>query len=311
MFPVTAVGAAVSASVTDGATSVLEQRSTKQVPAHRNALSVRLIFDLLHRPMWLIAIVLDVLGVVFQIVALHFGALALVQPILVCDLIFAVLIAAAVRHRRPDRVILAGAFCCAAGLAWFLAAARPQGGRATVALADAIPLGIGLAAVLAVCLALAWAGPRTIRPIMLALACGVAYGVTAFLFKLLSDGSAGGAAGLLRQWPLWAVVVVGPLGFLLNQSAFQAGTSIAPVLSVITAADPLVSIGIAHQWLRESIAGGPVNVTMEVAALVVMIAGIVALAHRAPQAAPQPADTRNGSPQRPRPAVPGTSQDRA
>src|ERR1035438_4388490 len=210
MFPVTAVGAALAASVTDGATAVLEQRSTKQVPARRNALSVLLIFDLLHRPMWLIAISLNLLGVAFQIVALHFGALALAR-----------------------------------------------------------------------------AGPRPLRPLMLALGCGICYGVMAFLFKLLSAGSAGGFTGLLRQWPLWAVVVVGPLGFLLNESALQAGILIAPVLSVITAADPLVSIGIAHQWLHESIADGPLNVTMEATSLALMIAGIVVLAHRAPQVAQQ------------------------
>jgi hypothetical protein len=117
--------------------------------------------------------------------------------------------------------------------------------------------------------------------------------------------AAGLAWFLAVAGPLWAVIVVGPLGFLLNQSAFQAGTSIAPVLSVITAADPLVPIGTAHQWLHESIAGGPVNVTMEVAALVVMIAGIIVLAHRAPQAVQQPADTVHGLPR----PVPGRFND--
>ena len=79
-------------------------------------------------------------------------------------------------------------------------------------------------------------GPAT----LLGLACGVCYGVTAFLFELLSGGH-GGFVGLLERWPLWAVIVIGPLGFLLNQSAYQAGVMVSPVLSVITAADPLVS----------------------------------------------------------------------
>jgi drug/metabolite transporter (DMT)-like permease len=275
-------------------TAVLEQRSTKQVPTRRSALSPRLIFDLLHRPLWLLAIGLNLLGVALQILALHFGALALVQPILVCDLIFAVMIAAAFRRRWPDRVILIGVLCCAGGLAWFLAVARPHGGTATVSLASVAPLGAALAAVLVGSLAVARAGPGTIRPIMLALGCGVCYGVMAFLFKLLSAGSGHGFIGLLGQWPLWVVIVVGPLGFLLNESALQAGALVAPVLSVITAADPLVSIGIADQWLHESIAGGPVNVVMEVVALAVMVTGIVVLAHRAPQVAPPGPDTGAG-----------------
>jgi hypothetical protein len=46
------------------------------------------------------------------------------------------------------------------------------------------------------------------------------------------------------------LLLVGPAGVLLNQNAFQAGILISPVLAVITTADPLISIGIAHFWLR-------------------------------------------------------------
>lgn len=286
MFPVMAVGGALGASATDGITAVLDERSTKQVEVHRSAVSVGLIFALLHRPLWLLAISLNIVGVVFQVVALRFGPLALVQPILVCDLIFAVFFGAAFRHRKPDRVMLIGVACCAGGLGWFLAVARPHGGTTTVSVAEAIPLGIAVAALLVMCLTAARFGHRMVRPIMLALACGVCYGVTAFLIKLLTGGGTGGFVGLLQHWPLWAVVVVGPLGFLLNQSAYQAGVMVSPVLSVITAADPIVSITLAHLVLNEQLAAGPVNVTMEVIAFAVMIVGIVTLAHRAPQVAP-------------------------
>jgi hypothetical protein len=81
------------------------------------------------------------------------------------------------------------------------------------------------------------------------------------------------------------VVIVGPLGFLLNQSAFQAGVLIAPVLAINTALDPLVSIGIARVWLDESFASSPADLAVEALALTVMTGGIVALAHRAPQVA--------------------------
>jgi drug/metabolite transporter (DMT)-like permease len=287
MFPVIAVGGALGASATDGITAVLDERSTKQVAVHRSAVSVGLIFALLRRPLWLLAISLNIVGVVFQIVALRFGPLALVQPIMVCDLIFAVYFGALFRHHKPDRVMLIGVACCAGGLGWFLAVARPHGGTSTISVAEAIPLGIAIAALLAACLAVARFGHRMVRPLMLGLACGVCYGVTAFLFKLLTAGGHGGFVGLLERWPLWAVIVIGPLGFLLNQSAYQAGVMVSPVLSVITAADPLVSITLAHVVLHEQLAGGPVNITMEVLAFAVMIVGIVTLAHRAPVVAPK------------------------
>ncbi len=43
-------------------------------------------------PLWLTALLADVGGVGLQVVALHFGALALVQPLLVSGLLFALLL---------------------------------------------------------------------------------------------------------------------------------------------------------------------------------------------------------------------------
>ena len=86
----------------------------------------------------------------------------------------------------------------------------------------------------------------------------------------------------LRQWPLYMLLIVGPIGFLLNQDAFQAGRLISPVLAIITTVDPLVSICIAHFWLKEKVASAPGDIAAEVISLAVMAGGIVALAHRAP-----------------------------
>ena len=281
MFPVPAVLVTLAAAVLFGLSTVLEQRSTKQVPV-RGALSPRLLLDLAKRRMWLVALGIQITGNVLQVVALHIGPLALVQPLLVCDLLFAVLFAAAAWHRPPDRVLLGGVICCAAGVACFLAVARPGGGHRTVSGAAVLPGAVILVAVMAVCLAAAQWGPRSIRPLWLALACGVDFGITAFLLKLVPDTLPEGFSDPLRQWPLYALVIIGPLGFLLNQDALQAGPLISPVLAVITTVDPLVSIGLAHVWLDEKIASSPLDLAAEGISLTVMTAGIIALAHRAP-----------------------------
>lgn len=285
MSEVITIVLALLAALSFAVAGVLEQRTTKQVP-QRRAMSPKLLVDLAHRPLWLAAIGATIAGSALQITALHFGPLALVQPILVCDLLFAVMLAAfLLRRRAPDTVMLAGCACCAGGLALFLAVARPGGGRETVTLAAVLPLAVALAVVLAGCLVAASRGSRRLRPLALALACGVTYGVTAFLLKLVTHSLSEGFSQPLRQWPLYAVLIVGPVGFLLNQSAFQADILLAPVLAIITTADPLVSIGIAHLWLNESFASAPADIAAEVIGLVVMAGGIIALAHRAPQAA--------------------------
>jgi hypothetical protein len=178
--------------------------------------------------------------------------------------------------------MLAGVICCAAGIAGFLAVAHPSGGRKTVTFMSILPLVVALAAVLACCLAAARWGPRRIRPMWLALACGVDFGVTAFLLKVVPDTWPEGFGDPLRQWPLYLLLIVGPIGFLLNQDAFQAGRLIAPVLAIITTVDPLVSICIAHFWLKEKVASAPGDIAAEVISLAVMAGGIVALAYRAP-----------------------------
>lgn len=278
---VLAVLVSLVAAAVLGFSSFLEFRTTKQVP-RRRPLSLRLLLDLAAQPRWLVAIGVNIIGSALQVVALHFGPLALVQPVLVCNLLFAVLLAVAAGHRPSDRVMLAGVICCAAGVAGFIAVARPHGDKETVAFAAVLPLIAALAVVVAGCLALARWGARTLRPIWLALACGADFGVTAFLLKLVPDTLPEGFGEPLRQWPLYLLVIVGPLGFLLNQDAFQAGTLIAPVLAVMTSVDPLTSIGIAHVWLDEKIASTPLDLAAEACSLAIMTIGIVALAHRAP-----------------------------
>src|SRR5215469_8805811 len=286
MDTVMTVGLGLVAATAFGAAAVLEERSTKQVP-QRAALSPRLLVDLVRRPLFLASIGINVAGCALQIAALHFGSLTLVQPLLVLSLLFAVVIASVViRRRPPDAVLLAGVTCCVVGIAGFLAVARPHGGTGTAGPAAVLPLVAGLAAVLAACLAAARWGPVALRPLWLALGCGADFGVNALLLKIAPATLPAGFADPLRQWPLYLVVVVTPVGFLLNQNAFQAGTLIAPALAVITTADPLVSMAAGAAFLHEKIAAAPLEVATEGLALAVMIGGVIALAQRAPQVGP-------------------------
>ena len=300
MFPLIAVVAALGSSLAYAITAVTEQLGTKRVK-RRRALSPELLLDLIKQPLWLAGIGANVASFVLQVVALRFGPLALVEPILVCDLIFAGLISAALT-RRADPVTGAGVLACAAGVAGFLVIARPSAGREAIDLIEALTLLAGFAAVLAGCLTLArW--NRTVRPLALALACGAAYAATDFAIKLATAELSGGLANLFTHWPIYAVAIIGPIGFVLNQNAFQAGTLLAPVLAIITITDTIGDIGLAWLFLGENLASGPAEIAGEAASLVVMSVGIVVLAHRSPQADRQ-------QDQAARPADPAAGDDR-
>lgn len=264
-----------------GIASVADQRSTKRVE-RRRALNPRIFLDLVRQPLWLASIGGTLIGFALQVVALRFGPLALVEPLLVCDLVFAVLITSYLRHRF-DPTLLGGVIATTAGVAGFLAIGRPTNGHSSVGFLVVLPLAAGLAAVVAGCLAVS-RRHEGLRPLALALACGICYGVAAFLIKLVVSHT-GGLLGILTDWPIYALAVVGPLGFLLNVDAFQTGELIAPVMSIITVCDPLISIALAALWLDETLSSTPAAIAGQVIALIVMTVGIVVVAHRAPHLA--------------------------
>ncbi|HTX85954.1 MAG TPA: DMT family transporter [Streptosporangiaceae bacterium] len=285
MSTVTAVVAGLGAAVVLGMSSVAEQRGTKRVKTQR-ALSPKILLDLVRQPLWVIAIGGSVLGFALQVVALRYGPLALVEPLLVCDLIFAVIISSYLR-RRFDPVIFSGVLATAAGVAGFLVIGRPTNGVATVGFFVVLPLAAGLVACVAGCLAVAKRSDD-LRPLALALACGICYGTAAFLVKLVVTDVSGGLPHVLSDWPIYALAIIGPAGFVLNQDAFQQGTLLAPVLAIITACDPIISIALAYLWLNERLSSSPAAIAGEVIALLVMVTGIYVLAHHSPMVMAKP-----------------------
>jgi hypothetical protein len=297
-----AVVTGLAAALVFGISSVADQRSTKRVQSRR-ALSPRIFLDLARQPLWLTAIGANVVGFALQVVALDFGSLALVQPILVCDLVFAVLIAWYLRHRADRQrggagpgvlVIFGGVAATTAGVAGFLAIGQPSGGQTRASFSILPPLAAGLVVVVGGCLALA-ARNRELRPLSLALACGVCYGVAAFVIKIVTSEFGGGPARLFSDWPIYVLAVVGPVGFLLNQDAFQQGTLLAPVQAIITTADPVISIALGVLWLHVRLRSGPVATLGVVASLLVMTAGIVIIARSSPQVAGRAGTDRAGA----------------
>jgi drug/metabolite transporter (DMT)-like permease len=288
LSPLIAIVLAVAAALIFGVASVADQRSTKRVK-RRKALSPRIFLDLMRQPLWLASIGGTVIGFALQVLALKYGPLALVEPLLVCDLIFAVLINSYLR-RRWDSVLIGGVIATAIGVAAFLVIARPSSGRSSVSFLVVLPLAAGLIAAVVGCLAVARRN-EALRPLALALACGINYGVAAFLVKFVVSDVSGGLTGLLTDWPIYALAIVGPLGFLLNENAFQQGTLIAPVLAIITVCDPLISIALAALWLNEKLNSSPAGIAGELIALLLMVAGIIVVAHRAPRVAPSSAES--------------------
>jgi drug/metabolite transporter (DMT)-like permease len=275
--PVAIVTALAAAGVL-GLSAAIDQRSTKKVKT-REPLSPRLLLDLVRQPLWLIAIGANVVGFILQVVALAYGSLALVQPLLVCDLLFAVLIAWYLRQRAGEpqpnmKPIWAGVAITTIGLAGFLAIGQPTPGHTQARLDMLAPLAVGYLVVVGACLVVANKN-ADLRPLALATGCGVSYGVAAFVIKLVTSEFGGGLAAIFTNWPIYLFAVVGPAGFILNQNALQQGTLLAPVQAIISVADPVISIALGVVWLDVRLRSSPGAIAGEIVSFVLLTVGIV------------------------------------
>ncbi|MGI9000914.1 MAG: DMT family transporter [Pseudonocardia sp.] len=281
-----AVPAAVAGAASFGLASAIQQRATKMVPTS-GAIDPRMLWELARQPLWVLGIVTVVVGLALQVVALAFGPLVLVQPLLVTGVLFGTLFSARLARRRLDQQVLLGALACVVGLSALLVLARPSG--ASEGLADVMtlmPLALVLVVIVVGCLVVAVA-ERFSSPVhvaALALATGVLYGVTAGLMKVVtSQIRTGGLFEIFGHPALYVACMIGPIGFLLSQKAFQRGTLIAPALAVITIVDPLVGFAIGLSWLGEEVTSTPLVLVGEVLAALVIVGGIVLLARRGTQ----------------------------
>jgi hypothetical protein len=125
----TAILLAVAASLCTATASVCQRIGARSSePASFDA---RLMFRLARQPVWLVGVASMILGFVFQLTALRFGALALVQPILALELLFVVgyLAIAGRRRLKVRRRDWLAAAAMSAGIGLFLWLASPSGGR--------------------------------------------------------------------------------------------------------------------------------------------------------------------------------------
>ena len=285
MDPGTVLGIAVPAAVLGaagfGLASAVQQRATKEVEL-APTLSPRLFVDLIRRPMWIIGLVATVVALVLQLVALASGPLAVVQPLLVTGVAFAAGFTALMARRRPDPLTLLGALFCAAGLSAFLLLARPVAVQpdADFQLRSALPLGIGLTALVVACLVYAASVRHSSRVLALALTTGILYGVTAGLMKVITGQLRVGLDEPFRHPVFYIVCVIGPMGFLLSQNTFQQGRLVSPAVAVITSADPVVGVLVGVAWLGERIDTSPVALAGAAVAAAVVVAGIALITAR-------------------------------
>ena len=270
---VLAISIAVAAAVVFALAAALQHHAAFHEVRH-GLLDVRLLWRLLHRPIWVFGQLTDLLGIALHTTALQLGTLVLVQPVLVSGLVLSVPMEAALNRLRPHRRDLAGVALATVGLAAFLLAANPSGGiNRPSGVAWLLSGGLVGAGVL-VLLVLSRHTARGSRSgAYVGMATGVLFGFTAALLKTCADILATRPLTLPLHWEMYALIGAGIVGMQLNQSAFQH-SSLASPLTAMTIAEPLVSVVIGLTAFHERIRTSPPRLAIIFVAAVAMSYGI-------------------------------------
>ncbi|MFG2930749.1 DMT family transporter [Streptomyces achromogenes] len=258
---------------------------------------VRLLAELVHRPIWMIGMAGVACAALFQSLALVNGPLALVQPLFILELPFALLVAAPLMHRRLPRSGWWGVGGCVAGLAVLLLAAAPHGATDQAPLARWLPTLLLCAGVMAALVGLAGPGrPPARRAALLAAASATGNALTAALLKSASGTFADhGLVAFLRSWQTYGFALTGVAAVLLLENALQAGP-LAAAQPALTIGDAVVSLTLGITLFGERVRTGWWLVPESCGALLIVV-GVLVLSRAVQriEVVPVPAAERNAA----------------
>lgn len=254
--------------------SLLQQREARLAPPEMT-LRLGLVGHLLRRPRWLLGNLADVGGYGLQFLALRTGSLALVQPLLVTGLIFALIGDAVLDGRRLTRTEKGMTLTTVAGLVLFLVVSRPGPGSPHGTRLGWILLGAVALGLVGSLLLLAGPEPRR-RSFCLGTATGILFGCVAALTEASAHLLDHGVLHALGHWQPYALAACAVAGLVLIQSAFQAG-DLKWSLPALTVVEPVSAILIGQFLFGEHIAVGGLAPVGEALSLVLMSVGVVGL----------------------------------
>ena len=272
---------AVLSALSNAGSAVLQRLAVVDRTSEARSLW-RTAIDLVRQPVWLLGGLFLIGTFGFQALALYFGPLSMVQPVLVLELIFTLGLRVFLLHDGIASRTWSAALMICLGLGAFLVVASPSEGT-HVPNAGQWMLAVGTRALIVVALLLlARYGSAARRAALFGAATAVVWSVDAAFMKQTVDELAhSGLPGLLTHWPLYAMIATGVLGTILLQAAYAVGplaASQAPVLIV----DPLASIVLGIELFHEQLRTGPGYVFGAVVSLAVLGAGVVMLSIWAP-----------------------------
>ena len=246
------------------------------------SLHIRQVLDLLRRPRWLTGTTFLGLAIVFQLAALTFAPLIVVQPVGALALIITSLLNARIYKVRIDLKTLLAIAITTLGVGGFVVAASQSAIEVEISNSKLLQVVGVLFALLAIFGILFFRSKGKVSALHYIFGAGILYGFVASLAKVVIGRIAQSDYDLLTLLAIGALIGATALGGWFVQNAYASGPPDL-VIAGLTVIDPAVAVGIAIIILGEAEGASIFQLAGFSVAGAVAIAGVFMLARVHPQ----------------------------
>ena len=225
---------------------------------------------------WLLGTVALLGGYVCQAVALDHGKLAVIQPLLVTTIVFALPLGWLLTNQHIGRREVGGALVIVLGLALFAVYGHPAGGKDNASNNEWAVAIIVLGVICALLLLFGRQGTPTRVAAVYGTVAGILFGLSAALTKPTLEMLHQSVGEMLSHWQCYALAVAGVLGFILQQVSLGTGR-LAPSVATVSVANPIVGVLLGVVIFDERLSRPGWHVVVAVLALLVALAGAVVI----------------------------------
>jgi drug/metabolite transporter (DMT)-like permease len=284
---------AIVAAISFALAATLWQRAS--LAAGAQAGGAKAFAGLLTNGVWLLGLAAQILGVLLQAAALDRGRVAIIQPLLVTSVIWALPLGYFLTQQVITGRHLLGAATVVAGLVIFASFGDPAGGLDDAPASTWLGAFFVLGAICAGLLLFGRRGGAGAQAAVFGATAGILYGVSATLMKpVVETLHADGFTGVLETWELWVMAATGIVGFYFQQVSLATGRLVTSVATV-SVANPVVSVLLGVLVLQERLDQPPAwHAVVAVGGLALALLGAVVIASASEEAEEEEADADGG-----------------
>ena len=238
--------------------------------------SLRSLTRLVQSTWWFVGTLALLVGYAVQAVALDHGRLAVIQPLLVTTVVFALPLGYMLTQQDVGRREVVGAGVVVLGLALFAIFGKPSSGN------DKAPndqWAVALVLVTVACLVLFGLGRRSEGSRTAAyngVVSGILFGISACLVKPTVEMLHVSVRDVLSHWEFYAMAIAGITAFVIQQVSLSSGY-LATSVATVSTANPIVSVIIGILLFDERLSRPPWHIVVAMAGLALAMVGAVVI----------------------------------